>query len=77
MTIFVVLNGAAFVFLLYALVKFWQEGHRPKQDSRPPARSAVAVIPFPVRDPRMSDPLHGQAISSRHRERPTIRISTR
>jgi len=30
MTIFLILNGVAVVFLLYVLANFWKDGHRPK-----------------------------------------------
>ena len=30
MTIFFVLNGMGVVFLLFVLVNFWRDGHRPK-----------------------------------------------
>jgi hypothetical protein len=33
MTIFLVLNGAGVVFLLYVLANFWREGRRPKNDA--------------------------------------------
>lgn len=77
MTIFFVLNGAAFIFLLYVLVKFWQEGRRSKADSRLSARKALTVIPFPMADRRTNEPLPRQVVSRSHREIPAIRISTR
>ena len=30
MTIFLVLNGAGVIFLIYVLASFWKEGHPPK-----------------------------------------------
>lgn len=77
MTIFFALNGAAFVFLLYVLSKFWQERHRSKADSRRSTSKASTVIPFPARDQRVNEPLLRHAVSRSDREGPTIRISTR
>ena len=45
MMIFAVLNGLGVVFLVYALVQFWKEGHRP---IKPAMRDRL--IEFPVKD---------------------------
>ena len=34
MTIFLGLNGLGVIFLMYVLVNFWREGHRPKENAR-------------------------------------------
>ena len=45
MMIFAVLNGLGVVFLVYVLVQFWKEGHRP---IKPAMRDRL--IEFPVKD---------------------------
>jgi len=45
MMLFTLLNGLGVVFLMYALVQFWKEGHRSEQ---PDARERV--IEFSVKD---------------------------
>ena len=45
MTLFTILNGLGVVFLMYVLVQFWKEGHRPV---KPAARDRA--IEFPVKD---------------------------
>jgi hypothetical protein len=34
MTIFFALNGLGVAFLLYVLAKFWNDGHRPRNNAR-------------------------------------------
>ena len=45
MTLFTILNGLGVVFLVYVLVQFWKEGHRP---IKPATRDRI--IEFSVRD---------------------------
>jgi len=45
MTLFTILNGLGVVFLVYVLVQFWKEGHRPM---KPAMRDRA--IEFPVKD---------------------------
>ena len=45
MMIFAVLNGLGVVFLVYVLVQFWKEGHRP---IKPAMRDRL--VEFPVKD---------------------------
>ena len=45
MTLFTILNGLGVVFLVYVLVQFWKEGHRPV---KPAAKDRA--IEFPVKD---------------------------
>jgi hypothetical protein len=45
MALFTILNGLGVVFLVYVLVQFWKEGHRP---AKPAARDRA--IEFPVKD---------------------------
>ena len=45
MMIFAVLNGLGVVFLVYVLVQFWKEGHRP---IKPAMRDRL--IEFPMKD---------------------------
>lgn len=55
MTIFFVLIGMGVVFLLYVLVNFWKEGHRPKTAVQKSAvrsslgkQAEVVVITHPI-----------------------------
>jgi hypothetical protein len=34
MAIFLILNGVGVAFLLFVLVNFWKDGHRPRRDDR-------------------------------------------
>jgi hypothetical protein len=45
MTLFNILNGLGVVFLVYVLVQFWKEGHRPME-----AATSDRVIEFSVKD---------------------------
>lgn len=58
MTIFFALNGLGVVFLLYVLAKFWNEGHRPKNNARKYAAefgrrewADVIVVTHPISHP--------------------------
>jgi hypothetical protein len=54
-TIFLMLNGMGIVFLLYVLVNFWREGHRPmyavreyEMESWEKENSEVIVVTHPI-----------------------------
>jgi hypothetical protein len=56
MMLFTLLNGLAVVFLLYVLVQFWKEGHRPTKpatrdrviESSMKDRPTVVVVTHPI-----------------------------
>ena len=42
MMLFTLLNGLGVVFLMYVLVQFWKEGHKPEKET---ARARVMELP--------------------------------